>query len=94
MTRMILPPSPQRLIAPARSGGRSRCWRSSSRPAATRPILRHCVRLSSRRRLRPGLDGLLDELTGELTRVVQETLQPEGVSVWLKPEDKWAKYEQ
>jgi hypothetical protein len=26
----------------------------------------------------------LDALTGELARVVQETLQPEGVSVWLK----------
>ena len=26
----------------------------------------------------------LDALTGELTRVVQETLQPERVSVWLK----------
>ena len=25
----------------------------------------------------------LDALTGELARVVQETLQPEGVSVWL-----------
>jgi len=23
-------------------------------------------------------------LTGELVRVVQETLQPEGVSVWLR----------
>ncbi|MFZ1264949.1 MAG: hypothetical protein WA089_01800 [Anaerolineae bacterium] len=27
----------------------------------------------------------LDALTGELTRVVQETLQPERVSVWLTP---------
>ena len=27
----------------------------------------------------------LAALTGELQRVVQETLQPEGVSVWLKP---------
>ena len=26
----------------------------------------------------------LDALTAELARVVQETLQPEGVSVWLK----------
>ena len=26
----------------------------------------------------------LDALTGELTRVVQESLQPEGVSVWLR----------
>ena len=26
----------------------------------------------------------LDTLTGELARVVQETLQPEGVSVWLR----------
>ena len=26
----------------------------------------------------------LDALTGELTRVVQETLQPERVSVWLR----------
>ncbi|MGB2772687.1 MAG: hypothetical protein WBF31_10230 [Anaerolineae bacterium] len=26
----------------------------------------------------------LDALTGELARVVQETLQPEGVSVWLQ----------
>ena len=26
----------------------------------------------------------LVRLTGELARVVQETLQPEGVSVWLK----------
>ncbi|RLT39982.1 MAG: hypothetical protein DWI57_09290 [Chloroflexi bacterium] len=26
----------------------------------------------------------LDALTGELQRVVQETLQPEGVSIWLK----------
>jgi len=26
----------------------------------------------------------LDALTGELARVVQETMQPEGVSVWLK----------
>jgi len=26
----------------------------------------------------------LESLTGELVRVVQETLQPEGVSVWLK----------
>ena len=26
----------------------------------------------------------LDPLLGELTRVVQETMQPEGVSVWLK----------
>ena len=26
----------------------------------------------------------LDALTGELARVAQETLQPEGVSVWLK----------
>jgi hypothetical protein len=29
----------------------------------------------------------LDALTGELARVVQETLQPEGVSVWLTPSD-------
>ena len=34
--------------------------------------------------LRAGLDALL----AELTRVVQETLQPEHVSVWLlKPQD-------
>lgn len=26
----------------------------------------------------------LDALTGELQRVVQETLQPEGVGVWLR----------
>ncbi len=26
----------------------------------------------------------LDALTGELARIVQETLQPEGVSVWLR----------
>ena len=26
----------------------------------------------------------LDALTGELQRVVQETLQPEGVSIWLR----------
>ena len=26
----------------------------------------------------------LDALTGELARVVQETMQPEQVSVWLK----------
>ncbi len=26
----------------------------------------------------------LDALTGELARVVQETLQPEGISVWLR----------
>ena len=26
----------------------------------------------------------LERLTGELARVVQETLQPEGVSVWLQ----------
>jgi len=26
----------------------------------------------------------MDTLTGELARVVQETLQPEGVSVWLR----------
>ena len=30
----------------------------------------------------------LDALTGELARIVQETLQPEGVSVWLKPIDR------
>ena len=30
----------------------------------------------------------LDALTGELARVVQETLQPEGVSVWLNKERK------
>lgn len=30
----------------------------------------------------------LDALTGELARVVQETLQPAGVSVWLKPPDR------
>ena len=27
----------------------------------------------------------LDELTAELVRVIQETMQPEYVSVWLKP---------
>ncbi|MEI2689103.1 MAG: hypothetical protein V9H69_05065 [Anaerolineae bacterium] len=27
----------------------------------------------------------LDALTAELARVVQETLQPESVSVWLRP---------
>ena len=36
----------------------------------------------------------LDALTGELARVVQETLQPEGVSVWLRkttnPKDGYA----
>ncbi|MFZ2518562.1 MAG: hypothetical protein WA089_07655, partial [Anaerolineae bacterium] len=30
----------------------------------------------------------LDALTGELARVVQETLQPERVSVWLNKERK------
>jgi hypothetical protein len=29
----------------------------------------------------------LDALTAELVRVVQETLQPEHVSIWLKPVD-------
>jgi hypothetical protein len=26
----------------------------------------------------------LDALTGELARVIQETLQPESVSIWLR----------
>ncbi len=30
----------------------------------------------------------LDELTAELVRVIQETMQPESVSVWLKEPDK------
>jgi hypothetical protein len=30
----------------------------------------------------------LDELTAELVRVIQETMQPEHVSVWLKPIEK------
>ena len=30
----------------------------------------------------------LDALTAELVRVVQETMQPENVSVWLKPTDR------
>ena len=29
----------------------------------------------------------LDRLTAELTRVIQETMQPEHVSVWLRPGD-------
>ena len=30
----------------------------------------------------------LDALTAELARVAQETLQPERVSVWLRPAEK------
>ena len=35
----------------------------------------------------------LDALTGELAWVVQETLQPEGVSVWLKEFQRSGSYE-
>ena len=35
----------------------------------------------------------LDALTGELARVVQDTLQPEGVSVWLREFKRGGSYE-
>ena len=35
----------------------------------------------------------LDELTAELTRVIQETMQPEFVSVWLVPENRTERLE-
>jgi hypothetical protein len=31
----------------------------------------------------------MQALTAELARVVQETIQPEQVSVWLKPVSRW-----
>jgi hypothetical protein len=36
----------------------------------------------------------MDALTPQAVRVVQETIQPETVNLWLKPEKKQVKHEQ